>query len=84
MPLAAGPQAKGDAVEHPAQVHTPMPLGLGGLLFVQHPREDGPHLIWTLPERGRRCFVALVGSQGHPPLGEEGYRSIGHLIEIVS
>jgi hypothetical protein len=76
MPWAAGPQATDDAVADTAPVHAPMPLGLGRIRCVQNPLDEGPYLVWNLPERGRRRFVTLCFAPGNPPLGAEGDRSI--------
>jgi hypothetical protein len=74
VPLAASPQAKEDAVQHPPQVHPPRPFGLGGIVFVQDRLEHRPHIVWDLPDGRHWLMVGLWSSHGLPPLCEEGYR----------
>jgi hypothetical protein len=74
IPLAAGAQAQEDAVQHPPQVHPPMPLGFGRVVFVQHRLHYGLHVVWNLPDGGHRFRVGLWLVHGHPPLREEGDR----------
>ena len=76
MPLAAGPPAHDDAVEDPPALHSPLPLGLGGILSVHHGLDHRPHGIRDLPDGGGRYMVTRAWSQSHPPLGEEGDRPI--------
>jgi hypothetical protein len=57
VPLAAGAQAKDEAIEHLAQIDPPMPLGRGGLDFIEDLLAERPHIIRSFPNGGlRRCL----------------------------
>src|SRR5262245_9711253 len=45
VPLAAGAQAEDDAIQHLAQIHSPMPFGLGRTVFVQNRLDKQPDVI---------------------------------------
>jgi hypothetical protein len=49
IPLAAGAQAEDDAIEHPAQIDPAMPLGLGGIEFIEHLLDEHPYIVRDFP-----------------------------------
>ncbi len=57
MPLAASAQTEDDAIQHPAQIDPPMPLGLGRVALVEDRLDDRPYIVRNFPDRGLNCCV---------------------------
>jgi hypothetical protein len=51
VPLAAGAQAEDEALEHPTQIDPPMPLGRGGIDFVEDRLDERPDLLRNFKRR---------------------------------
>ena len=57
VPWAAGAQAEDDAIEHPAQIDPPMPLGLGRIDFIEDRLDERPDIIRHFPNGWLRICV---------------------------
>jgi hypothetical protein len=55
--LAAGAQAEDDALEHPAQIDPPMPLGFGGIDGIEDLLDERPHIVRDFPNGWLRLCV---------------------------
>jgi hypothetical protein len=67
VPLAAGPQPEDDAIEDAPEIHPPMPLGLGKIVFVQNRLDKRPDLIGNLPDGRLFLWFGSLLAQDNPP-----------------
>jgi hypothetical protein len=72
VPLAAGPQAKDDAIEDPPQVHPPMSFGLSWIMGIQNLLDHRPDVVWNFPDGRLLLLLGLLLALGNPPFSEGG------------
>jgi hypothetical protein len=68
IPLAAGAQTKDDAIQNAPEIHPPVALGLGGVVFVQNRLDERPDVIGNFPDGRRLLVLGSLLAHDNPPL----------------